>query len=457
MSVLQDACPPTSLEDLSTLYLHDTNHTLSEDFSYFNPTPLGVASLAQVHRATLRDSDREVAVKIQHPEVARYSAIDIVTTRFIFDTIQRWFPEISIGWLGEEMEISLPQELDFQREFDNANTTRAHFAAIQNSLLKIPDMIWAKKRVLVMECTSLSSLVKLTVDIEGSRVDNLEYLSKHHISPMAVSTALSAIFNEMTFISGHLHCDPHLGNVFIRPANPKTHHGHNFEIVLLDHGLYRQLPRKLRTDYAHLWLSIINNDIPSMCYYSELVANVPPEKFPLFASAITGRDYGRIIKGDETKGIQVPHSIEEVQKIQRGSVGGEIMLELVDLLSNMPRIMLLLLKTNDLTRYPSPLIPIVCVSYRVDCRALDESLHIQSTERNFLLMTRYCAKAVLLDRLSTDGGWGKVSAWFSYIRTLTSLTLYEFWLDFKNRRFRYFFPRMFSYAYEQRTLWHTID
>jgi aarF domain-containing kinase len=64
----------------------------------------------------------------------------------------------------------------------------------------------------------------------------------------------------MTFISGHLHCDPHLGNVFIRPAQ---RHGHNFEIVLLDHGLYRQLPQQLRVDYAHLWLSIIHNDSTS--------------------------------------------------------------------------------------------------------------------------------------------------------------------------------------------------
>lgn len=87
-----------------------------------------------------------------------------------------------------------------------------------------------------------------------------------------------------------------------------------------------------------------------MKYYSQLVANVPPEKFPLFASAITGRDYGNVVKG-EMAGLQVPRSIEEVQKIRRGNVGGDIMLRLVDLLSNMPRIMLLLLKTNDLTRF----------------------------------------------------------------------------------------------------------
>lgn len=152
MSVLQDACPPTSMEALETLYLHDVGHSLSDDFSSFTPEPIGVASLAQVHRATLRDSNRDVAVKIQHPEVARYSAIDIVTTRFIFATIQRWFPEISITWLAEEMEISLPQELDFERESTNSNITRSHFEQIPGSLLKIPDMIWSKKRILVMEC-----------------------------------------------------------------------------------------------------------------------------------------------------------------------------------------------------------------------------------------------------------------------------------------------------------------
>ena len=94
-----------------------------------------------------------------------------------------------------------------------------------------------------------------------------------------------------------------------------------------------------------------------MKFYSQLVANVPPEKFGLFASAITGRDYGRVVvRGDGGGGkVSVPRSVEEVGKIKRGDVGGDIMLQLVDLLSNMPRIMLLLLKTNDLTRYHSTL------------------------------------------------------------------------------------------------------
>jgi aarF domain-containing kinase len=152
MAVLQDACPPTPMDELQKLYKHDVGHDLTADFATFDPIPLGVASLAQVHRATLRESNRPVAVKIQHPDVARYSTIDTATTRFIFDIIQRWFPEISIAWLGEEMEISLPQELDFERELHNAEMTKRHFEEIGSTNVKIPDMIWAKKRILVMEC-----------------------------------------------------------------------------------------------------------------------------------------------------------------------------------------------------------------------------------------------------------------------------------------------------------------
>ena len=71
-----------------------------------------------------------------------------------------------------------------------------------------------------------------------------------------------------------------------------------------------------------------------------------------------------------------------------------------------------------------------------DCRALDESLHIESTERNFLVMTRYCAKAVFLDRVSNEGAWGKLSAWWLYFRTLLGVRIYEYYLDFRDVRDR---------------------
>jgi len=69
MKPLQDQCFPTPLEALQELFLAETGAPMSYFFSSFDPEPIGVASLAQVHRAVDRESGREVAVKCMHPDI----------------------------------------------------------------------------------------------------------------------------------------------------------------------------------------------------------------------------------------------------------------------------------------------------------------------------------------------------------------------------------------------------
>ena len=64
MRPLQDKCDPTPYEDVNALFLSDMGQPLSEIFDYFNPEPIGVASLAQVHIAHHRESGKTVAVKV---------------------------------------------------------------------------------------------------------------------------------------------------------------------------------------------------------------------------------------------------------------------------------------------------------------------------------------------------------------------------------------------------------
>lgn len=64
MRPLQDQCEPTPFEDIEELVLSDIGKSLDEVFIEFNPEPVGVASLAQVHMARMRDSGQEVAVKV---------------------------------------------------------------------------------------------------------------------------------------------------------------------------------------------------------------------------------------------------------------------------------------------------------------------------------------------------------------------------------------------------------
>jgi hypothetical protein len=61
---LQDGVPPRSLAEVSAIIESDVGATMDELFLSFDPIPVGAASIAQAHRATLRDG-REVIVKIQ--------------------------------------------------------------------------------------------------------------------------------------------------------------------------------------------------------------------------------------------------------------------------------------------------------------------------------------------------------------------------------------------------------
>jgi aarF domain-containing kinase len=54
-------------------------------------------------------------------------------------------------------------------------------------------------------------------------------------------------FADQIFVTGFVHCDPHPGNVFVRPhpLNKK-----DFQVVILDHGLCLDLPNQFRKQYS---------------------------------------------------------------------------------------------------------------------------------------------------------------------------------------------------------------
>ena len=402
---LQDKCPVSSIESIEEMFVKDTGEGISELFSDFSPEPIGAASLAQVHLAIVKETGQKVAVKVQHPALAEWAGLDLALTSFTFSTLKRFFPEYDLEWLSSEMEYSLPMELDFAMEGQNALRAKEYFSHIPELPLVIPDVLWAKKRILVME------------NVSGHRPDDLEYLDSNGIDRDEVSAALARIFNEMIFgTNAPLHCDPHGGNIAIRKNTKRR--GTNFDVILYDHGLYRDIPQELRRSYAKLWLAVIDADEPRMRKYAKEVAGINDEQFPLFASAITGRDY-RVL----TKSVAMTRTEEEKKNIN-DALGEGMLQQLVQLLGQVPRIILLILKTNDLTR------------------SLDENLHTkQGPVRTFLILARYCSRTVFeeqVEELQKRGSllWprnmlGLLGAWLGYFRVEAKLEAFELWLGLK--------------------------
>ena len=94
-----------------------------EIFATFETEPLGVASLAQVHRATLKNG-KEVAVKVQHHYVRGNANVDMASMEYACKIIGFLFSDFKLGWIMEETKKNLPIELDFLHEAKNTEKVK---------------------------------------------------------------------------------------------------------------------------------------------------------------------------------------------------------------------------------------------------------------------------------------------------------------------------------------------
>ncbi|XP_064602704.1 aarF domain-containing protein kinase 1-like [Liolophura sinensis] len=349
LKVLHSEAPQSSLEDLYSVIEEDLGKKVSEIFTTFDPQPLGAASLAQVHKATLRDG-RVVAVKVQHVKVKAHSFVDIKTMEILVKLVAWLFPDFQYVWLAEETKKNLPLELDFLNEGRNCERVGRMFKHFR--FLKVPAIYWdlSSERVLTMEFC------------EGGKVDNRDYMTKHGISVNEVTRSLGKLYSEMIFVHGYVHCDPHPGNVLVK----KTDQG--VEISLLDHGLYQSLTDEFRVNYSKLWMSLINADQKGIKHYSSLMN--AGDLYPLFACMLTARSWTAVSSGIANKEF----SAKEGEEIK--SSVADYFPQISQILNRIPRQMLLLLKTNDVLR------------------SIEHSLKTRSNATSFINMSRCCIRSV---------------------------------------------------------------
>lgn len=375
MHVMLDCAPQSSFSDVRRVIEEDLGHPLEKIFENFDPIPIASASLAQVHVATLKnDLDCKVAVKVQHPGLRETCATDILVIRGFINLLYWMYPRLDYRWLAEEAEQNIPVELDFENEGKNSMKFAELFSEMKN--IKVPMVFWShtSKRVLTMSFE------------EGFKVTDLEKLKENGICPSKVARLVSTVFCKQIFLHGFVHCDPHPGNVLVRKAKRSWYHffaPNEPELVILDHGLYRELDNDFRLDYARLWKSIVEVDIDGIKTYSESMN--AGHVYPLFASMLTHRPWDKILASDlKVQDIQIEDStIESKAQLQR--YAQEYALEITDILALVPRPLLLLLKTNDVLR------------------GID--LHLGSPINTFSLMSKYCSKAIYEESLIRYGFW----------------------------------------------------
>ena len=220
---LQDRVPPRPWSTIEAVIRRELGRSIDEVFSAIEPRPVAAASLAQVHRAWLSDG-RQVAVKVQYPDLAAVIAADLATLESIASALEKLEPAVRLRPILEHLRTTLPLELDFRREAQASADLRAALA--HRSDVLIP--------AVVEELSTEHLLVSDFVD--GVKITDHEALLAAGVDPATVARLLNDVYAEQILQLGYLHADPHPGNLLVQPG-PR--------LVLLDHGLTIQLQPKL--------------------------------------------------------------------------------------------------------------------------------------------------------------------------------------------------------------------
>ncbi len=242
LSARPDLIPNTWIQELSKLQDQVPNfsfaqveETIKEELgSKFNEIdqiisdPVGSASLAQVHRATLKNG-KKVVFKVQRPNLKELFIIDLGIMQQIAGLLQKkknWSRGRNWVEIAKECRKVLMKELDFNCEAQYAARFRQQFLDDEN--VEVPEVIWDMSSEKVL-CLSY---------LEGTKISDLEklQLQKIDLSKIAEIGAISYLKQLVNY--GFFHADPHPGNLAVSNQG---------QLIFYDFGMMGNISNNLQT------------------------------------------------------------------------------------------------------------------------------------------------------------------------------------------------------------------
>jgi len=234
---LQDHVEPFSYAEVEQIVSSELGGRISKLFTEFDREPTAAASLAQVHRARMRDG-RLVVVKVQRPGVRETIVEDLEALEEIAEFIDA---HTEVGKRYEfsnllvDLRQSLLRELDFKREAGNLRRLRASLREFERIIVPEPIEDFTTSRVLTMDY------------IAGKKITSLSPLRLMELDGPALSEELFRAYLKQILVDGFFHADPHPGNVFITDDD---------RIALFDLGMVGHISGSFQENLLRLLLAI---------------------------------------------------------------------------------------------------------------------------------------------------------------------------------------------------------
>lgn len=237
LSRLQDHIEPFPFEEVDRIVSGELGVRISKAFAEFDREPLAAASLAQVHRATMRDG-REVVVKVQRPNIREQIVEDLESLEEMatfLDEHTEVGRRYEFGNMLHDLRRSLLREMDFKLEANNLITFAENLREFERIVIPQPIDDFTTSRVLTMDY------------IPGKKITELSPLRLMEIDGPGLARELFRAYLKQILLDGFVHADPHPGNVFLTDDE---------SIALLDLGMVARLLPGFRDNLLRLLIAI---------------------------------------------------------------------------------------------------------------------------------------------------------------------------------------------------------
>ena len=238
---LHSHVPAVPLAELRPQLREDLGDEPEAVFARFDPEPLAAASIAQVHRAQLKDGT-EVVVKIRRPGIAETIAADLRLLGRLAALAEEqlpWLRPYRPQQLVKELAKSLQRELDLASECRNAERIARNMTDLP--WIVVPQVHWAHTR----------ERVNVQDFIDGIAGHHLQALQDNGQDRRLLAQRGAQAVLKMIVEDGLFHADPHPGNVFYLPDN---------RIAFIDFGMVGRLSAKRRGELLALLLGLVERN-----------------------------------------------------------------------------------------------------------------------------------------------------------------------------------------------------
>ena len=259
LTVLQDKLPPFSTEIAKQSIAQELGENADVIFSDFSPA-VAAASIAQVHRATLRQSGEEVAVKVLRPDIERAFRTDLdafFLAARIVEVLSPASRRLRPMDVITHFESVVFGELDLRLESSAASEFAANTAKDDGFTLPVIKWPYSSRRVMTMSWA------------EGVPMGDNAAIDAAGHDRQALSTRVLQLFLSHALRDGYFHADMHQGNMKVAP---------NGDIIAYDFGIMGHIDEYTRRVYAEILFGFIRKDFKRVAEVHFEAGYVPADK-----------------------------------------------------------------------------------------------------------------------------------------------------------------------------------